>query len=184
MYEIEILSLLFDSDWYLDVYKDVAEAKSDPLDHYLSYGYKEKRNPNRYFDTNFYATAYPDVMASGLNPFIHYILYGASEGRLPRSPHQKTNTYVRNFTIREAKTEKHENDLSLNYPQPSVIENDKVKITNGSSLAKTGTKAKNMKDELLHSVKSTKGKTRLDTSNTVPIRSISSLKKTNKNLEL
>lgn len=88
MSEIETLSLLFDSAWYLATYQDVATANCDPLEHYLSFGYREGRNPNRYFNTNFYLNTYPDLASCHLNPFIHYILYGASEGRLPRSPHE------------------------------------------------------------------------------------------------
>lgn len=88
MSEIETLSLLFDSAWYLATYQDVAAANCDPLEHYLAFGYKEGRNPNRFFDTSFYLTTYPDLVSCHLNPFVHYILYGASEGRLPRPPHQ------------------------------------------------------------------------------------------------
>ncbi|CAI3943384.1 Glycosyltransferase involved in cell wall bisynthesis (RfaB) (PDB:2IV7) [Commensalibacter communis] len=86
MSEIETLSLLFDSAWYLATYQDVAMANCDPLEHYLSFGYREGRNPNRFFNTNFYLASYPDLAQSSINPFIHYILYGASEGRLPRAP--------------------------------------------------------------------------------------------------
>lgn len=88
MSEIETLSLLFDSAWYLATYQDVATANCDPLEHYLAFGYREGRNPNRFFNTNFYLNTYPDLASCHLNPFIHYILYGASEGRLPRSPHE------------------------------------------------------------------------------------------------
>lgn len=86
MPEIEIPSLLFDSEWYLRTYPDVAEANVDPMNHYLLFGYKEGRNPNRFFDTNFYLRSYPDIAASTINPFIHYIMHGAKEGRFPRLP--------------------------------------------------------------------------------------------------
>lgn len=89
MSEIETLSLLFDSAWYLATYQDVAAANCDPLEHYMTFGYKEGRNPNRFFNTNFYLTTYPDLASSHLNPFIHYVLYGALEGRLPRPPHEE-----------------------------------------------------------------------------------------------
>ncbi|MDI2091037.1 hypothetical protein [Commensalibacter oyaizuii] len=94
MSEIETLSLLFDSAWYLETYQDVASANCDPLEHYLAFGYKEGRNPNRFFNTHFYMTAYPDIALCHLNPFIHYILYGASEGRLPRSPSQPPLPFI------------------------------------------------------------------------------------------
>lgn len=84
MSEIEIPSLLFDSAWYLETYTDVAMANADPMDHYLIFGYREGRNPNRYFNTNFYLQTYPDIANSAMNPFIHYIMHGAAEGRLPR----------------------------------------------------------------------------------------------------
>ena len=37
---------LFDPEWYLNYYKDVAEAKVDPLRHYVEYGFKEGRKPD------------------------------------------------------------------------------------------------------------------------------------------
>lgn len=84
MPEIEIHSLFFDSVWYLETYTDVASANANPIEHYLLFGYREGRNPNRFFNTSFYLKTYPDIAASSINPFIHYIIYGANEGRLPR----------------------------------------------------------------------------------------------------
>lgn len=37
---------IFDPDWYLSQYPDVANEKIDPIDHYLKYGHKESRFPN------------------------------------------------------------------------------------------------------------------------------------------
>lgn len=84
MSTIENLSLFFDSAWYLAFYTDVAAVNADPMEHYLLFGYKEGRNPNRFFNTDFYLRTNPDVANSAINPFIHYILHGATEGRLPR----------------------------------------------------------------------------------------------------
>ena len=37
---------LFDAEWYLREYTDVAEAGIDPLRHYIEFGAKEGRAPN------------------------------------------------------------------------------------------------------------------------------------------
>lgn len=72
---------LFDTEWYLAEYADVAEAGADPALHYLRHGAAEGRNPSPNFDTNWYLHQYPDVEAAALNPLIHYILYGIEEAR-------------------------------------------------------------------------------------------------------
>jgi len=72
---------LFDREWYLKQYPDVAETKMDPIKHYLRYGAAEGRDPNAEFSTWGYLDTYPDVSAHGANPFIHYVQYGQAEGR-------------------------------------------------------------------------------------------------------
>lgn len=72
---------LFDREWYLKQYPDVAEMKMDPIKHYLRYGAAEGRDPNAEFSTWGYVDTYPDVAAHGVNPFIHYVQYGKVEGR-------------------------------------------------------------------------------------------------------
>ena len=74
---------LFDSNFYLIHYPDVAETGIDPLSHYLSHGVVEGRMPNLYFDTTFYLQQNADVAASGVNPLLHYLLEGFREGREP-----------------------------------------------------------------------------------------------------
>lgn len=39
----------FDRDWYLKQYQDVATLKLEPLDHFLTYGVFERRDPNALF---------------------------------------------------------------------------------------------------------------------------------------
>lgn len=73
-------TFLFERDWYLDKYKDVAASGGDPLQHYLLHGVAEGRNPNRLFDTRWYLSQYPEVAAAGLDPLAHYILAGAKLG--------------------------------------------------------------------------------------------------------
>lgn len=43
----------FDKEYYLRAYGDVRSSGSDPLLHYVQYGWKEKRNPNGAFWTEF-----------------------------------------------------------------------------------------------------------------------------------
>lgn len=74
---------LFDADYYLKQYDDVAASGIAPLKHFLLYGGKENRKPCKQFDTAFYRHTYPDVAASGINPLLHYIRYGVKEGRNP-----------------------------------------------------------------------------------------------------
>ncbi|MBP7335844.1 calcium-binding protein [Niveispirillum sp.] len=72
---------LFDTDWYMDTYTDVAGSGMDALTHYVTYGWKEGRDPSRWFDTSRYLAENPDIAAAGINPLAHYLLYGYREGR-------------------------------------------------------------------------------------------------------
>ncbi|WP_419729509.1 hypothetical protein [Lichenicola sp.] len=80
---IRAISLLFDPDWYLKTYPDVAAAGLDPIRHFFEDGAREGRNPNAFFKTEWYLAQNQDVVASKVNPFLHYLLYGAREGRKP-----------------------------------------------------------------------------------------------------
>jgi len=73
----------FDSEWYLTVYQDVAEAGVDPILHYLRFGADEGRNPSPNFSTCDYLSTYVDVADQGMNPLYHYVLFGREEGRDP-----------------------------------------------------------------------------------------------------
>jgi hypothetical protein len=74
---------LFDAEWYLDRYRDVAERGADPIAHYLRQGAGEGRDPSPHFRTAEYLAAHPDVEANGMNPLVHYIRYGIGECRRP-----------------------------------------------------------------------------------------------------
>ena len=74
-------STLFDANWYLNQYPDVASGDSDPVKHFLVFGGSERRNPSALFDTNKYLQLHPDVKETGLNPLVHYELHGRHEGR-------------------------------------------------------------------------------------------------------
>jgi glycosyltransferase involved in cell wall biosynthesis len=74
-------SSLFDADWYLNQYPDVAQSESEPIKHFLLFGGFERRNPSPLFDTAMYLQLHSDVKQTGLNPLLHFELHGRHEGR-------------------------------------------------------------------------------------------------------
>lgn len=70
--EIEA-SGLFDRNWYLTQYPDVARAGRDPIEHFLVCGAQEGRHPGPTFDTLSYLVRCPNVVSSGMNPLLHYL---------------------------------------------------------------------------------------------------------------
>jgi hypothetical protein len=67
---------VFDCDWYLAAYPDVAAAGIDPFKHYMAHGKGEGRYPRPAaaeeaigFDRDWYLASYPDVAAAGIDPF-------------------------------------------------------------------------------------------------------------------
>lgn len=72
---------MFDHNFYLRRYPEVAAEGFNPILHFCSFGWHEKRNPSAAFVTASYMQLNPDVEASGMNPFYHYLRYGRKEGR-------------------------------------------------------------------------------------------------------
>lgn len=72
---------VFDRNWYLRAYPDVAAAGIDPVEHYQDVGYKEGRAPNRFFNPAAYRALHPDLAFYDGDLFMHYIFHGALEGR-------------------------------------------------------------------------------------------------------
>lgn len=83
-------SSLFDREWYLSRYQDVADAGWDATTHYLVRGAAEGRNPGPNFDTAYYLYQNPDVAACGINPLVHFLQIGSTEGRKTRPPQDGT----------------------------------------------------------------------------------------------
>jgi GT2 family glycosyltransferase len=79
-----LASGLFDPDFYLDRYPDVAATGADPVAHYLRLGWREGREPSPRFDAALYVESYPDVAEARANPLVHYLRYGRAEGRIAR----------------------------------------------------------------------------------------------------
>jgi GT2 family glycosyltransferase/SAM-dependent methyltransferase len=74
-------SLLFDAQWYLRAYPDVAAARLEPARHYAEHGCAEGRDPGPWFSSAQYWYENPDVAAAGLNALVHYETHGLREGR-------------------------------------------------------------------------------------------------------
>ena len=74
-------SELFDPDWYLATYPDVAATGMDPLQHYCEHGWREGCDPGPGFSTSDYLSINEDVNTANLNPLFHYERYGKREGR-------------------------------------------------------------------------------------------------------
>lgn len=79
-----VIAEAFDAKHYLAANPDVAAAGVDPLDHFLSSGWKEGRDPTPSFSMRDYLELYPDVAQAGMNPFHHYLTAGRAEGRVTR----------------------------------------------------------------------------------------------------
>jgi DNA-binding protein H-NS len=75
---------LFDAEWYMEVYPDVAESEKfakNPAAHYALFGGFEGRNPCPEFHSAFYIRTNADVAKARINPLVHYLRFGRSEGR-------------------------------------------------------------------------------------------------------
>ena len=74
-------SRLFDADWYLSEFPDVALLKMKPVEHYALIGSRLLRAPSQRFDALWYATHHADVAGSGIDPLTHFCNHGRHEGR-------------------------------------------------------------------------------------------------------
>lgn len=83
--DISRIKAKFDHQFYLSQYPDIAPSGIDPFTHYMTFGWREGRDPAPNFCTTFYLQAAPDVQASDMNPFVHWVLYGEAERR-PAAP--------------------------------------------------------------------------------------------------
>ena len=84
---------LFDAEYYLERYADVAMSDNNPWRHFRTHGSAEGRMPNPLFDTAWYRKTYPDTAATRLIPLDHFYFFGAREGRDP-SPRFSTKFYI------------------------------------------------------------------------------------------
>ena len=57
-------NLLFDEGYYLDQNRDIVAESPDPLQHYVTYGASEGRDPHPLFDTDYYLSQVSGLIAS------------------------------------------------------------------------------------------------------------------------
>lgn len=79
--DLERVRAVFDADFYLRKYPDIAENGADPFVHYMQVGWKEGRDPSSDFSTNYYLHHSPDLAKAGFNPLAHWALHGMREKR-------------------------------------------------------------------------------------------------------
>jgi len=80
----ELVEPEFDPRFYLAENPDVADGGGDPLDHFLTTGWREGRDPAPWFSVSDYLDLNPDIAAAGVNPFVHYLQAGRREGRMAK----------------------------------------------------------------------------------------------------
>lgn len=76
---------IFDAQYYLNQYPDVAKAGTDALAHYLEFGWKENRNPSSLFDTNWYKSIAKES-DNNKCAILHYLEKGKAKGLPSVSP--------------------------------------------------------------------------------------------------
>jgi hypothetical protein len=64
---------LFDRDFYLHKYPDVAAAGVNPLRHYLEHGAEEGRKPHALFDHDFYLLCCPEARDAAEPSILHFL---------------------------------------------------------------------------------------------------------------
>jgi hypothetical protein len=77
------LRSLFDRQFYLERYPDLARSGIEPAAHFLLYGARELRQPHPLFDTAYYLRENLDVAAAAVNPLLHFLRAGWKQGRRP-----------------------------------------------------------------------------------------------------
>ena len=71
---------LFDTEYYLKTYPDVAHRNINPLVHFVEYGAAEFRNPSAEFDICWYWLVHQQNESAYLNPLVHYRTIGSAAG--------------------------------------------------------------------------------------------------------
>lgn len=77
-----VLNKSIDEKWYFNQYPDAKTSGLSAVEHYLTIGWKEGKNPNSDFDTNSYLEKNPDVKEAGVCPLLHHITYDKKANKL------------------------------------------------------------------------------------------------------
>ena len=92
---------LFDAQWYLVSYPDVAKSSIDPLEHFFDVGASEGRNPSPVFNTKWYAEQAGFSYAQE-NALLHY-LANNSTNKISPCPLFDSHFYLENYSdVQEA----------------------------------------------------------------------------------
>lgn len=83
--ERRLVAAEFDAEFYFQAYPDLNGTGCDPLEHFLTHGWREGRDPTAWFSVRDYLSENPDILRAGINPFAHYIGTGRAEGRRSRA---------------------------------------------------------------------------------------------------
>ena len=76
---------LFNPSWYISEYKDVEILGMDPLQHYMKYGGRLRRDPSPFFDAGAYASRH--ALPEDTNPVEHFLdTYGGKPAGFPTLP--------------------------------------------------------------------------------------------------
>jgi len=70
---------LFDPEFYLNSYADIAQSGVHPFQHYMSSGHREIRDPSPAFKSTFYKNFYLSQNRN-VNPLLHFLEVGKSVG--------------------------------------------------------------------------------------------------------
>ena len=70
---------LFDDEYYRNQFD--GEDIKYPLDHYITTGYEEGKNPSYIFNNERYLEYNVDVKKSDMNPLLHFVRYGLESNR-------------------------------------------------------------------------------------------------------
>jgi len=79
----EEMRALFDEHFYVEQRPGVLGTQVDPLDHYMTVGWRQGLDPHPLFDTDWYARVYAGKLADGQCPLEHFVGGGWREGCNP-----------------------------------------------------------------------------------------------------
>jgi hypothetical protein len=74
------VAALFDRDFYLRKYPDVAAARVNPFRHYLQHGAEEGRKPHPLFDHDFYLLCSPEARDTAQPSILHFLKQAVPRG--------------------------------------------------------------------------------------------------------
>jgi len=78
---------LFDEEWYVANYPDVAKSGLSGVEHYVQIGARLRRKPNADFDLAEYLLKHPQIEKSGENPYLHLVSHSNKVAQEPaRAP--------------------------------------------------------------------------------------------------